>query len=186
MIIGKLITLANVIAGVFGKLFGKKSGAKQASAGFTAAGDSAKKATASTGGLNKSLKGTEGQAKKTAKALGSLASFDEINTISASDSSGSGGSGGSGAGGAGGGGYDVGSIDWDNAFGEPDTSGVDKAVDKVLKKLNSIKDWIKENSPVIIALLAGIGAGLLTFETIMNWGAITAAIDLANLLRFIN
>lgn len=176
MIIGKLITLANVIAGVFGKLFGKKSGAKQASAGFTAAGDSAKKATASTGGLNKSLKGTEGQAKKTAKALGSLASFDEINTISASDSSGSGGSGGSGAGGAGGGGYDVGSIDWDNAFGEPDTSGVDKAVDKVLKKLNSIKDWIKENSPVIIALLAGIGAGLLTFETIMNWGAITAAI----------
>ena len=81
-----------------------------------------------------------------------------------------------GAGGAGGGGYDVGSIDWDNAFGEPDTSGVDKAVDKVLKKLNSIKDWIKENSPVITALLAGIGAGLLTFETIMNWGAITAAI----------
>ena len=124
MIIGKLITLANVIAGVFGKLFGKKSGAKQASAGFTAAGDSAKKATASTGGLNKALKGTEGQAKKTAKALGSLASFDEINTISASDSSGSGGSGGSGAGGAGGGGYDVGSIDWDNAFGEPDTSGL--------------------------------------------------------------
>lgn len=176
MIIGKLITLANVIARVFGKLFGKKSGAKQASAGFTAAGDSAKKATASTGGLNKSLKGTEGQAKKTAKALGSLASFDEINTISASDSSGSGGSGGSGAGGAGGGGYDIGSIDWDNAFGEPDTSGVDKAVDKVLKKLNSIKDWIKENSPVITALLAGIGAGLLTFETIMNWGAITAAI----------
>ena len=176
MIIGKLITLANVIAGVFGKLFGKKSGAKQASAGFTAAGDSAKKATASTGGLNKSLKGTEGQAKKTAKALGSLASFDEINTISASDSLGSGGSGGSGAGGAGGGGYDIGSFDWDNAFGEPDTSDVDKAVDKVLKKLNSIKDWIKENSPVITALLTGIGAGLLTFETIMNWGAITAAI----------
>lgn len=176
MIIGKLITLANVIAGVFGKLFGKKSGAKQASAGFSSASDSAKKATASTGGLNKALKGTEGQAKKTAKALGSLASFDEINTISASDSSGSGGSGGSGAGGVGGGGYDIGSIDWDNAFGEPDTSGVDKAVDKVLKKLNSIKDWIKENSPVITALLAGIGAGLLTFETIMNWGAITAAI----------
>lgn len=42
--------------------------------------------------------------------------------------------------------------------------------------MNSIKDWIKENSPVITALLAGIGAGLLTFETIMNWGAITAAI----------
>lgn len=177
MIIGKLITLANVIAGVFGKLFGKKSGAKQASAGFTAAGDSAKKATASTGGLNKALKGTEGQAKKTAKALGSLASFDEINTISASDSSGSGGSGGSGAGGVGGGGYDIGSIDWDNAFGEPDTSGVDKAVDKVLKKLNSIKDWLKQNKPIILSLIAGIVAGFLAFETIKNWENITLAIS---------
>lgn len=179
MIIGKLITLANVIAGVFGKLFGKKSGAKQASAGFTAAGDSAKKATASTGGLNKSLKGTEGQAKKTAKALGSLASFDEINTISASDSSGSGGSGGSGAGGAGGGGYDVGSIDWDNAFGEPDTSGVDKAVDKVLKKLNSIKDWLKQNKPIILSLIAGIVAGFLAFETIKFAPLIAAGISSA-------
>ena len=178
MIIGKLITFANVVAGVFGKLFGKKSGAKQASAGFTSASNSAKKATASTGGLNNALKGTEGQAKKTAKALGSLASFDELNTISASDSSGSGGSGGGAGsgGGVGGGGYDIDPIDWGSAFGEPDTSGVDKAVDKVLKKLNSIRDWIKKNSPVITALLAGIGAGLLTFETIMNWGAITAAI----------
>lgn len=179
MIIGKLITLANVIAGVFGKLFGKKSGAKQASAGFTAAGDSAKKATASTGGLNKALKGTEGQAKKTAKALGSLASFDEINTISASDSSGSGGSGGSGAGGVGGGGYDIGSIDWDNAFGEPDTSGVDKAVDKVLKKLNSIKDWLKQNKPIILSLIAGIVAGFLAFETIKFAPLIAAGISSA-------
>ena len=178
MIIGKLITFANVVAGVFGKLFGKKSGAKQASAGFTSASNSAKKATASTGGLNNALKGTEGQAKKTAKALGSLASFDELNTINASDSSGSGGSGGGAGsgGGVGGGGYDIDPIDWGSAFEEPDTSGVDKAVDKVLKKLNSIKDWIKKNSPVITALLAGIGTGLLTFETIMNWGAITAAI----------
>lgn len=179
MIIGKLITLANVIAGVFGKLFGKKSGAKQASAGFSSASDSAKKATASTGGLNKALKGTEGQAKKTAKALGSLASFDEINTISASDSSGSGGSGGSGAGGVGGGGYDIGSIDWDNAFGEPDTSGVDKAVDKVLKKLNSIKDWLKQNKPIILSLIAGIVAGFLAFETIKFAPLIAAGISSA-------
>lgn len=176
MIIGKLITLANVIAGVFGKLFGKKSGAKQASAGFTAAGDSAKKATASTGGLNKSLKGTEGQAKKTAKALGSLASFDEINTISASDSSGSGGSGSGAGGGVGGGGYDIDPIDWDSAFGEPDTSGIDKAVDHVLKKINSIKEWLVQNKPIILSLIAGIVAGFLTFEVIKNWGTIIAAV----------
>ena len=99
------------------------------------------------------MKGTEGQAKKTAKALGSLASFDEINTISASDSSGSGGSG-SGAGG-GGGGYDIDPIDWDSAFGEPDTSGIDKAVDHVLKKINSIKEWLVQNKPIILSLVAG-------------------------------
>lgn len=176
-IISKIITFANVVSGVLGRLFGKKSAGQQASSGFTSASNAAKTATASTGGLNNALKGTEGQAKKTAKALGSLAGFDELNTISASDSGSSGGSGGAGAGGVGGGGYSVDPIDWDNAFPEPDTSGVEAMVDKVMGHITRLKEFISANVPIITSLLAGLLAGFIAFEVIKNWGTITGVVQ---------
>lgn len=176
-IISKIITFANVVSGVLGRLFGKKSAGQQASSGFTTASNAAKQATASTGGLNNALKGTEGQAKKTAKALGSLAGFDELNTISASDSGSSGGSGGAGAGGVGGGGYSVDPIDWDNAFPEPDTSGVEAMVDKVMGHITRLKEFISANVPIITSLLAGLLAGFIAFEVIKNWGTITGVVQ---------
>lgn len=192
-VIGKVITVANVIAGVFGKLFGKKSNSAKASTKQTtkainsvgnsskSAGSSMKSAGNSSKGLNKSLKGTEGQAKKTAKALGTLASIDEINNIYSSDSSGTGGSGGNGgtgAGGVGDGGYDIGGIDWGEGEDKADKGSdkISKAVDKILSKLKELKKWFDENQPVIIALIAGIVAGFLAFETIMHWGAIVSAV----------
>lgn len=192
-VIGKVITVANVIAGVFGKLFGKKSNSAKASTKQTtkainsvgnsskSAGSSMKSAGNSSKGLNKSLKGTEGQAKKTAKALGTLASIDEINNIDSSDSSGAGGSGGNGgtgAGGVGDGGYDIGGIDWGEGEDKADKGSdkISKAVDKILKKLKELRKWFDENQPVIIALIAGIVAGFLAFETIMHWGAIVSAV----------
>lgn len=168
-IISKIITFANVVSGVLGRLFGKKSAGQQASSGFTSANNAAKQATVSTGGLNNALKGTEGQAKKTAKALGSLAGFDELNTISASDSGSSGGSGGTGTGGVGGGGYSVDPIDWDNAFPEPDTSGVEAMVDKVIGHITRLKEFISANVPIITSLLAGLLAGFIAFEVVKNW-----------------
>ena len=176
-IISKIITFANVVSGVLGRLFGKKSAGQQASSGFTSANNAAKQATVSTGGLNNALKGTEGQAKKTAKALGSLAGFDELNTISASDSGSSGGSGGAGAGGVGGGGYSVDPIDWDNAFPEPDTSGVEAMVDKVMGHITRLKEFISANVPIITSLLAGLLAGFIAFEVIKNWGTITGVVQ---------
>lgn len=176
-IISKIITFANVVSGVLGRLFGKKSAGQQASSGFTSASNAAKTATASTGGLNNALKGTEGQAKKTAKALGSLAGFDELNTISASDSGSSGGSGGTGTGGVGGGGYSVDPIDWDNAFPEPDTSGVEAMVDKVMGHITRLKEFISANVPIITSLLAGLLAGFIAFEVIKNWGTITVVLQ---------
>lgn len=176
-IISKIITFANVVSGVLGRLFGKKSAGQQASSGFTSASNAAKIATASTGGLNNALKGTEGQAKKTAKALGSLAGFDELNTISASDSGSSGGSGGTGTGGVGGGGYSVDPIDWDNAFPEPDTSGVEAMVDKVMGHITRLKEFISANVPIITSLLAGLLAGFIAFEVIKNWGTITGVVQ---------
>ena len=192
-VIGKVITVANVIAGVFGKLFGKKSntakaGAKQTTKAINSVGNSSKSAGGSmksagnsSKGLNKSLKGTEGQAKKTAKALGTLASIDEINNIGSSDSSGTGGSGGNGgtgAGGVGDGGYDIGGIDWGEGEDKTDKGSdkISKAVDKILNKLKELKKWFDENQPILIALIAGIVAGFLAFETIMHWGAIVSAV----------
>ena len=192
-VIGKVITVANVIAGVFGKLFGKKSNTAKASTKQTtkainsvgnsskSAGSSMKSAGNSSKGLNKSLKGTEGQAKKTAKALGTLASIDEINNIDSSDSSGTGGSGGNGgtgAGGVGDGGYDIGGIDWGEGEDKTDKGSdkISKAVDKILNKLKELKKWFDENQPILIALIAGIVAGFLAFETIMHWGAIVSAV----------
>lgn len=181
-VIGKVITVANVIAGVFSKLFGRKSNSAKASTKQTtkainsvgnsskSVGSSMKSAGNSSKGLNKSLKGTEGQAKKTAKALGTLASIDEINNIDSSDSSG--------AGGVGDGGYDIGGIDWGEGEDKADKGSdkISKAVDKILKKLKELRKWFDENQPVIIALIAGIVAGFLAFETIMHWGAIVSAV----------
>lgn len=175
MIISKLITFANVVSAVFGRLFGKKSGGEQAATGFSAADNAAKSATSSAGGLNNALKGTEGQAKKTAKALGSLAGFDELNTISASDSSAGPGSGAD-SGGIGGGGYAIDPIDWDSAFKEPDTSGIEATVDKVMGYIDRLKTFLKTNAPVITSLLAGVLAGFVAFEVIKNWAALTGPI----------
>ena len=172
MIIGKLITFANVISAVFGRLFGKKSEGQQAPSGFKAADNAAKNATASTGGLNNALKGTEGQAKKTAKALGSLAGFDELNTINttAADTAENTGTGNTS------GGYPIDPIDWDNAFKEPDTSGIEASVDKVMGYINKFRDFLKANKPIITSLLAGILAGLVSFGIIKNWGTLIAPI----------
>ncbi|MBS5369177.1 MAG: hypothetical protein KHY19_06930 [Coprobacillus cateniformis] len=173
MVISKVITLANVIAGVFGKLFGKK----EKSSPLSTVGKDAGNASKSIGGVGKSLDGAGGKAKKAAKEIkGALAGFDDLNILSESSSDASGGSS-AGATGASGGGYDVGAIDWGNDFEEPDTSGVDKAVDKVMTKIDELKKWMKVNSPIITSLIAGIVSGFLAFETIKNWATITKGIS---------
>lgn len=176
MLVGKFITFANVVSAVFGRLFGKKSGGEQATSGFTSASNAAKTATASTGGLNNALKGTEGQAKKTAKALGSLAGFDELNTISAGGGSNSGDKNDTGGSGSSSGGYAIDPIDWDSAFKEPDTSGIEATVDKVMGYINRFRDFLKKNAPVISSLLAGVLAGLVSFEVIKNWGLLVTPV----------
>lgn len=173
-VIGKLITLANVIAGVFGKLFGKKS---SKDSGMASVANDSSKASNSIGNIGSGLDKSNKKAKNLSKTLNTMtAGIDELNSLNMNDSSGDGGSGSSGAGAGTGGGYDVGSIDWGNQFEEPDTSGVDKAVDKVIKKLNELKKWFEQNKPIILSLIAGIVAGFLTFETIMNWGKIAEVI----------
>lgn len=175
IIIGKVITFANVLAGVFGKLFGKKADTGQSAfSGVPSAVDSG---TDAIGGYNDALDKTGTQAKKTAKEIeGSLAGFDELNVIkTGSDSGDSGGSGG-GAGGGSAGGFAVDPIDWGNTFKEPDTSGVDAAVEKVMGYIDKLKNFLNTNGAVIVALIAGMVAGFAAFQILTKWGTIIGAV----------
>lgn len=166
-VIAKIISFANIIAAVFGKLFGKGGDKKKTP--ISSMSSDADKAQKSIGGVGKSLDKAGSKAKKAAKeAKGFLAGFDDLNIMTSTDTAGSSGSGNSG-GGSGGAGYDIGSIDWGK---EPDTTGVDKAIDKIIKKIEEFKKYISKNIPLITSLIAGIATGFIAFETIMHWGAI--------------
>lgn len=168
-VIAKIISFANIISAVFGKLFGK-SGDKKKTPISSMSSDAAK-AQKSIGGVGKSLDKAGSKAKKAAKeAKGFLAGFDDLNIMTSTDTAGSSG-GGNSSGGSGGAGYDIGSNDWGK---EPDTSGVDKAIDKIIKKIEEFKKYISKNIPLITSLIAGIASGFIAFETIMHWGAIVA------------
>ena len=115
-------------------------------------------------------------AKKTAKQLGSLAGFDELNIMSSNRGSSD---------------TSSGSTSGNESTAlrmDFDTSGIDKAsqsVDVLKSKFESFKAFITQNSPIIIASLSGIVAGLLAFKLITGWGAITACITaLTNGIQF--
>lgn len=166
-VIAKIISFANIISAVFGKLFGKGGDKKKTP--ISSMSSDADKAQKSIGGVGRSLDKAGSKAKKAAKeAKGFLAGFDDLNIMTSTDTADSNGGGNSG-GGSSGAGYDIGSLDWGK---EPDTSGVDKAVDKIIKKIEDFKKYISKNVPLITSLIAGIVAGFLAFETVMHWGAI--------------
>ena len=133
-VISKIISFANIVSAVFGKLFGKGGGKKKSP--ISSMNDDAKNASKSIGGVGKSLDKAGSKAKKAAKeAKGFLAGFDDLNIMTSSNSESGANSGGS-SGVGGGAGYDVGSIDWSE---EPDTSGIDKAVDKIINKVEMLR-----------------------------------------------
>lgn len=157
-IIGKMIALAQVISGVFGRLFGKKNNDNA----FTGVAESVGKSTDAVGGYSDAIDGVGSQAKKTAKEMeGALAGFDELNVIKTPSGSDSGG--GSGSTGGGGGGFTTDPIDWDSAFPEPDTSGIDRAIDKVMRSLRKFEDFFDRHRVAIMSILAGLTAGLIAF-----------------------
>lgn len=158
-VIGKLLTLANVISGVFSRLFGFKS----KKTALSTVSSEAVSVSDTIDGVSQSVDGVGKSAKKAAKEIkGALAGFDDLNVLS--DSSGSNND--SNSGGTSGGGYAIDPIDWDNAFTEPDTSGVETGIDKVMGYVDKLRSFLNVNKPIIIALISGIMAGFLVFETI--------------------
>lgn len=170
-IIGKMIALAQVISGVFGRLFGKKNNDNA----FTGVAESVGKSTDAVGGYSDAIDGAGSQAKKTAKEMeGALAGFDELNVIKTPSGSDSGG--GSGSAGGGGGGFATDPIDWDTAFPEPDTSGIDRAIDKVMAKIDSFMKFFDENKAIILSIISGILAGFMTLEGIKTFNTLKGPI----------
>ncbi len=170
-IIGKMIALVQVISGVFGRLFGKKNNDNA----FTGVAESVGKSTDAVGGYSDAIDGAGSQAKKTAKEMeGALAGFDELNVIKTPSGSDSGG--GSGSAGGGGGGFATDPIDWDSAFPEPDTSGIDRAIDKVMTKIDSFVKFFDENKAIILSVISGILAGFMTLEGIKTFNTLKGSI----------
>lgn len=124
------------------------------------------------GNLGDSLDSAGTSADKTKKKLQNLlGGFDELNTISFDNSSDSGSSetGGVGAGASG---LDFGSLgNWDGYnLGEPDTSGIVRAAEKVKDVFRNIARFISENKAIILAIIGGLVAGVATYLGIMALG----------------
>lgn len=124
------------------------------------------------GNLGDSLDSAGTSADKTKKKLQNLlGGFDELNTISFDTSSDSGSSGTGGVG-AGASGLDFGSLgNWDGSdLGEPDTSGIVRAAEKVKEVFRNIARFISENKAIILAIIGGLVAGVATYLGIMALG----------------
>ena len=124
------------------------------------------------GNLGDSLDSAGTSADKTKKKLQNLlGGFDELNTISFDTSSDSGSSGTGGVG-AGASGLDFGSLgNWDGYdLGEPDTSGIVRAAEKVKEVFRNIARFISENKAIILAIIGGLVAGVATYLGVMALG----------------
>lgn len=159
MIVSKLLWFAQVLQSVFRGLFG--GGKADPVAGAAA---SASKAESAQNGYTNSLKKSDAQAKKNQKTL---AGFDEINNINQPQS----GAEGADMSGLGGDGFaiDFGDLGLDE---EPDTSGIEKAAEKIRNIIKGVLDFLDENKAKILAIMGGVAAFLIA----LKWPAIAAAI----------
>lgn len=178
-----LRTVTGYVAAFMQTLFGKSKkaveGPKIATNTMNKAKSAALGGANAQNGYNKALDKTGETAKKTAKEVNRLlGGFDEINSISDSGSNG--------------GGLpkvektplpasplpEIGGIepiDW-GFDEEPDISGVVSAAEKVKAIINSVVDFIKENKEIIISVIAGLVATVLSYFTITNWASIMTTI----------
>lgn len=126
-------------------------------------GNGSKSTTNATKQQNKyvdSLNATIDAANKAKKAVGGLMGLDELTVITSQNSSSNESNSSSNTN------YDFGG---DLFADEPKTTGVQNAVDKVRKKIDEFKKYMKTNAPVIISLITGIITGLASFKVVKAW-----------------
>ncbi|MEG1564126.1 MAG: hypothetical protein RR365_10440 [Bacteroides sp.] len=96
-----------------------------------------------------------GAGKKAEKLKHILAGFDELNILSRADDSNSGGSTGIGGGG--------GALDIEKLWDESIFADVNRQVDEIMKKLEPMITWLKENINEVLAGVMAIGAAFLAW-----------------------
>lgn len=178
-----LRTVTGYIATFMQTLFGKSKkaveGPKIATNTMNKAKSAALGGANAQNGYNNALKKTGDTAKKTAKEVNRLlGGFDEINSISDSGSKG--------------GGLpksdktpmpssplpDLGGIGgMDLGFSEePDISGAVRAAEKVKAIIKSVVDFIKKNKEIIISIISGLVATILSYFVITKWSSILTTV----------
>ncbi|MGL4571861.1 MAG: hypothetical protein ACRCVJ_12440 [Clostridium sp.] len=182
-----LRTVTGYVATFMQVLFGKSSKKTviPKNNGMNGLTNSAIQGTKAQNGYNKALDKTRKKAKKAAKEVGGLMGFDEINSLNKNKGNDSEPSGGNGAGTSGGSGIPSGGgiiPGLDMGLGEPDTSGIVKAAEKVKAVFRSLADFIRAHKEIIISVIAGMVATIASYFLITKWSKIIFAIKDAFLL----
>lgn len=170
-LMAKLIQLAQTVSTVVSAIFGKASPSKGTSAAAVIASDT-ESAIDAQSGLSNAVDTTGAKAKKAAKEMRQLSGFDELNIVKTKEdsSASSSGSGGSGTG------IGISPINTDLGLDEEmDTSGIQKTIDKVKGYIDQFTSFLRRNKPIIVSLLAGMFAGLGTFEIVKHFDGIKKA-----------
>lgn len=164
-IIARLVTLADYFRAFTAALFGNAGSDAAASMA-----DSMASAASSAGTAATNMGKTASAADKTKKALGATG-IDELNILKApEESSGSGGD-------AGGGGASIAPIETgDITVPDVDTSGVEKAAERIKNAFKKLRTFMEENKNAILAIVGGIAAGITAYFTASNWDAIVAGV----------
>lgn len=166
-----LVKVTSVVARFMNVLFGTSA---SSSAGSTA--DAIGGVSNAVNGVSDAYNDAGNSAKKAAKdAKGFLAGFDEINKVNQNSSdSGSGASAGGSSGGV-----DIPSFDISEQEGalEQLTGKVEEFALKVRNAFISVANFIKEHKEIIISLIAGLAAGIISIFIAANWGTIVSTIS---------
>lgn len=156
-LLNNLITKLNTAATYFTAFTSLLSGNKKTSSTLGSVSGNIDKMTKGTANLSNNVGSVGKAAKKAVKEMGALAGFDEIINISKSNSSDDGASGGGSS--AGMGDFDMSGV---NDVMNIDTSNMENALDKMQTKWNMFTDFLVGNKEIILSVIAGIGAGMIT------------------------
>ncbi len=170
-LMAKLVQLAQTASAVVSAIFGKASPSKGSSVAAVIASDT-ETAINAQNGLSSAVDATGAKAKKAAKEMRQLSGFDELNIVKPKDDSdaSSSGSGGTSTG------VGIAPINTDLGLDEEmDTSGIQKTIDKVKGYIDQFTSFLRRNKPIIVSLLAGMFAGLGTFEIVKHFDGIKKA-----------
>ena len=168
-----LVKVTSIVARFMNALFGTSA---SSSAGSTA--DAIGGVSSAVNGVSDAYNNAGDSAKKAAKdAKGFLAGFDEINKVNQNSSDSDSGSGSSSGGSAGG--IDIPTFNTEEQEGAlSELAGkVEEFALKVRNAFINIANFIKEHKEIIISLIAGLAAGIISIFIAANWGTIVSTIS---------